>query len=271
MSKCQSITQLGYAVVKFFKTKIQEEINSSSVYLANVCGKKEECSVITIKITTDLAPRTAALRKKIEADKVETKTEMLSPTATLRKDREADKVENHHAHRTPGAQAEIQKPDNEMMMELFDLYNRRNLWQRFPRITAHFLHEFDQVVISEAELAKKVLMAAKIDERDEEISEEELIKAVYSSPIKEEGTQEYTVPTTGTCTTQDTSAPTGKKDDAEEHGPTRPTKRRRVKSSRNKKKRPGIEPSTRQRMTKDKELEMVEDDKWNAEQGKKEY
>ena len=37
------------------------------------------------------------------------------------------------------------------------------------------------------------------------------------------------------------------------------------------KNRPGIEPSTRQQMTKDKVLEMVEDGKWNAERGKKEY
>ena len=75
----------GYAVVSCIKAKVLEALDNSSVYLANVrgCGKQEEeCSVITIKITTDLAPR---------------KKKKLSPNhqtpATLRKDREADEME----------------------------------------------------------------------------------------------------------------------------------------------------------------------------------
>ena len=81
---------------------------------------------------------------------------------------------------------------------------------------------------------------AKIEERDEEISEEELMRAMYPSPLTEGGNQE-------------------------------PTRRRRGKRSRNKRNRPGIEPRHIQQMTKDTILEMVEQGEMTAEQGRKEY
>ena len=173
-----------------------------------------------------------------EAERARTEAENLSPTA---KNNAKKSPSSHHSqctpvepyteklspsHRTPNIQAEIQKPDNKMTMELIDLYQRRKLSQCFPSITTNFLHQFEQGIISEAKFENKVLTLAKIEERDEEISEKEMIRAMYLHLLTDKGTQEQ----------------------------TKKTRSRRGKRSRNKRSRPGREPGHIQQRTDSKQV-----------------
>ena len=144
--------------------------------------------------------------------------------------------------------------DNDMMMELMSMCEEMNVWQRFPIITAHFLQEFDQGEMSEAEMAKEIYLLALEAERDEEISEEDLIRTPYRPPAEGESSQRATMDTAKATqcqivhskeevlTAQGTSPPNGEREE-----------------------------SKNQRMTKDKILESVEDGTWSAEQGREEY
>ena len=72
-----------------------------------------------------------------------------------------------------------QAPDNTTMMQFMRRCTERNVWQRFPILTKHFLTQFDQGKMSEAEMAEEVYLVTLEAERDEEISEEELIRTIY--------------------------------------------------------------------------------------------
>ena len=77
-----------------------------------------------------------------------------------------------------------QAPDNTTMMQFMRRCTERNVWQRFPVLTEHFLTQFDQGKMSEAEMAEEIYLLTLEAERDEEISEEELIRTTKNTPTK---------------------------------------------------------------------------------------
>ena len=134
-----------------------------------------------------------------------------------------------------------QAVDNNTMMELMSMCEEMNVWQRFPLITAHFLQEFDQGEMSETEMAKEIYLLALEAQRDEEISEEDLIRTIYRPPAEGESIQR-TTNGAATDTARDMSPPSNKREESRNQG-----------------------------VTKDKILEMVENGTLSADQGREEY
>ena len=143
-----------------------------------------------------------------------------------------------------------QAPDNDMRLELMSMCEEMNIWQRFPRITAHFLQEFDRGEMSETEMAKEIYLLVLEAERDENISEEELIRTTYMPPAGGENGQG----TTG-------GIPEATQRFNEEMPATQDTAP--ILSER--------EEPKRQEMTKEKIMELVEEGTMSAEQGREEY
>ena len=79
-------------------------------------------------------------------------------------------------------------------MQFMRRCTERNIWQRFPILTKHFLTQFDQGRRSEVEMAEEIYLLTLEAERDEEISEEELIRTIYQ-PTAQKETQQDTTPT----------------------------------------------------------------------------
>ena len=88
----------------------------------------------------------------------------------------ATRRDPQHEPETEGTHTETnQAPDNDIMMQFMRRCTERNVWQRFPILTNHFLTQFDQGRMSEAEMAEEIYLLTLEAERNEDISEEELI------------------------------------------------------------------------------------------------
>ena len=87
--------------------------------------------------------------------------------------------EREEAHTGPR-----QALDNDAMIQLMRRCTEMDVWQRFPTIADHFLTQFDQGKMSEEEMAEEIYLLTLEAERDEDISEAELIRTIYLPPRK---------------------------------------------------------------------------------------
>ena len=82
--------------------------------------------------------------------------------------------------------------DNDAMIQLMRRCTEKDVWQRFPIITDHFLTQFDQGKMSEAEMAEEIYLLTLEAERDKDISEAELIRTIYLPVSEMESLQDTT-------------------------------------------------------------------------------